>query len=186
VSEEQCEKVRAKWVWSQRKEEAALEVALDKLTNPEIAALVGISPRALDKWKVAPEFMERVAQHRDAIRERICSTGYASIERRVQELGELLDRYKAVMAARAEEYGKKSSKVPGGDTGLIVRNFRVIGSGPNSRVVSEYVFDRGLSAEFRATLDDIAKEVGGRINKADVTTGGQPFKVYLTPEVDAV
>lgn len=37
---------------------------------------------------------------------------------------------------------------------------------------------------WRETLDDIAKEMGHRVQRADVTTGGQPLKLYGGPGSD--
>ncbi len=42
--------------WTAKREEAALLVAQDELSNEEIARRMGISRQALDKWKRQSEF----------------------------------------------------------------------------------------------------------------------------------
>jgi hypothetical protein len=45
-------------------------------------------------------------------------------------------------------------------------------------------FNAAEIKELRGLLDDIAKETGGRVLKADITSGGQPIKGYvgISPE----
>ena len=48
------------FVWNTKREEAALHVAHDRLTDEAIAKVAGISKRTLEKWKLLPEFRIRV------------------------------------------------------------------------------------------------------------------------------
>ena len=50
-----------------------------------------------------------------------------------------------------------------------------VGSGNNSEIVDFEKFNSSELSEFRATLDDIAKETGGRVTKTDVTSDGGPI-----------
>jgi hypothetical protein len=52
------------------------------------------------------------------------------------------------------------AKVPGGRTGLLVRQIKVVGSGANQKLVPEYVVDTGLLREIRATAQQAAEELG--------------------------
>ena len=67
-----------------------------------------------------------------------------------------------------------------------VPDVKSIGSGEFAERVDIERFNAPLLAEYRATLDDIAREVGGRIKKADVTSGGAALNgpVVFLPEVD--
>lgn len=59
-----------------------------------------------------------------------------------------------------------------------------VGSGINSEIVDFEKFNSGELAEFRATLDDIAKETGGRVNKTDVTSGGKVIRITIKDNDD--
>lgn len=50
--------------------------------------------------------------------------------------------------------------VPGGKTGLLVREIKSIGAGPNSREVEEYKVDTGLLKELREHERQAAIELG--------------------------
>jgi hypothetical protein len=59
-----------------------------------------------------------------------------------------------------------------------------IGSGEAAEIIDYDVFNAGEIAAFRGVLDDIAKEMGGRVQKTDLTSGGVPLpaaqiSVYL-------
>lgn len=48
----------------------------------------------------------------------------------------------------------------------------------NEKVTFEQ-FNAAEIRELRGVYDDIAKETGGRMNKVDITSGGQPLKTYV-------
>lgn len=50
-----------------------------------------------------------------------------------------------------------------------------IGSGPSAERVDLERFNGDLIRQYRETLEDLAKETGGRVQKADITSGGQPL-----------
>jgi hypothetical protein len=61
-----------------------------------------------------------------------------------------------------------------------VPDVKSIGGGEFAERVDIERFNSALLAEYRATLDDIAKEVGGRVKKADVTSGGKAIPIIVT------
>lgn len=63
-----------------------------------------------------------------------------------------------------------------------VPDVKSIGSGEYAERVDIERFNGEIIAQYRATLDDIAKEVGGRVKKADLTSGGKPIAESLTDE----
>lgn len=81
---------------------------------------------------------------------------------RVSKLQSHLDRLEAIMDARAEAF----KHLPGGRTGLIMgrtKAVRMIASedgAPSQQPIEESFFDRDLADEFRATLEQAAKECG--------------------------
>jgi hypothetical protein len=52
------------------------------------------------------------------------------------------------------------ANVPGGKSGFIVCQIKVIGTGANQRIVHEYVADTGLAREIRAINQQAAEELG--------------------------
>jgi len=101
--------------WSGRREQAALLVAEDRLTNAEIAAKVGVSRQALDKWKADPEFRERVRANVEQLRHAVLEVGIHDRSCRVAALEDRWRRLLAVIDARAVEM----KEVPGGSSGLL-------------------------------------------------------------------
>lgn len=69
---------------------------------------------------------------------------------------------------------------------LWVRDVKAVGMGENAKIVDTERFNSPLIEQYRKTLDDIARETGGRVQRQDVTTGGEKVTtptVYL-PAVD--
>ena len=61
------------------------------------------------------------------------------------------------------------AEIPGGKTGLIVRQIKTVGSGAGMKVLPEYVIDAGLLKELRAHEQQAAQELGQWVNKREVT-----------------
>lgn len=143
--------------WNAKREEAALLVAEDRLTDDEIAKQAGVSRQALDGWKKRPEFAARVEEHLEAFRARVRRRGIAIAERRVEALQDRWERMRRVIDERAEEM---EGECPGGGTGLLVRQYKAIGSGEYAEKVTEYQVDTGLLKEMRAHEQQAAQELG--------------------------
>jgi len=62
---------------------------------------------------------------------------------------------------------------------LWVDRVKMIGSGNAQRVVNYEEFNKAECDVYRGLLDDIARELGGRVRKqeVDVTSGGEPIRV---------
>jgi len=54
-----------------------------------------------------------------------------------------------------------------------------VGSGNLAQIVDYEEFNTAEIAQYRAVLEDIAKETGGRVQKADFTSGGKPISVNV-------
>lgn len=134
--------------WTARREEAAVLVAQDGLSNEEIAKRVGISRQGLDKWKRQPGFRERVEALVGSMAESVKGRGIADRQNRVSALNERWDRLWRVVEARAVQY----ADVPGGDTGMLV--------GRGVAECAEYVLDGVLLKELREHEKQAAIEVG--------------------------
>ena len=51
-----------------------------------------------------------------------------------------------------------------------------IGAGEYAERVDIERFNSAIFEQYRGVLDDLAKETGGRVNKTDLTSGGEPLK----------
>jgi hypothetical protein len=86
-----------------------------------------------------------------------------AIARRRERLSDYDERrYKflQIVAKRAEWFAKHRSDVPGGETGLLRVEIKVVGGGPAAYTVEEYVPDIALSQELRALNKQAAQELG--------------------------
>lgn len=173
--------MRGTWRWSGVKEQAALAVAEDRLPDAEIAAAAGVSRQSLERWKLKAEFRARVEELRAAIRARVREHGIAVVENRVVALNE---RWRLMQQVIAERGAALAGECPGGGTGLLVRQVKQIGQGRDAQVVEEFAVDAGLLRELRGHEEQAARELGQWTEKRDVTTAGEPIKLYagIDPE----
>jgi hypothetical protein len=144
--------------WSRKKARAALLVAEDRLTNERIAAAVGVSRRQLDRWKTEAAFLARVQEHIAAQENAVLQTGIARKLHRVGTLNEVVQdllRLKDERAAASSRQG-----VPGGESGLLVRTVKMVGSGPTAQLVEEWRIDDAFLRELREYNEQAARELG--------------------------
>lgn len=93
---------------------------------------------------------------------------------RLQALNTQYVRMQNLMNARAEDM----QGIPGGPTGLLVRQMKSIGFGENNQLVEEYAFDAALNRELRETMKQAAQELGQWTEKKELTgRDGQPIAV---------
>lgn len=65
-----------------------------------------------------------------------------------------------------------------------LKDEKSIGPAGSSKFVDIERFNAPLISEYRATLDDIAKEVGDRIKKSDLTSNGETITFQITYDDD--
>lgn len=185
--------------WSRRAEQAALLVAQDELPDLKIAAECKISERTLERWKLIPEFAARVHEHRSIWREEIKAKGIADRQNRVDSYNDLHARMMRVVEARSEEH----KDVPGGETGLLVRQAKLVkvysGSGDpdddedgetiysakKDRIVYEYAVDTSLLKELREIKKQAAQDLGQWTEKQE-HAGEILVRQYVGVDVDGV
>jgi hypothetical protein len=146
--------------------EAAQHVANDRLTDEAITQLLGISRRTLGNWKNRPPFIFRVEEIKEETSAKLAKRGIREKERRIDEL---IERH-TILKTIAEERGRAAEMdgVPGGRTGWIVRQERMIGVGKNAEKIVEYKTDIAGMAEMRNIEDKVARELGQLDDKGDV------------------
>ena len=142
----------------QRYEKAALLVAQGEITFKEIAAQLEINIDTLLEWRREQEFKSLVGRYVDEALEVVKGFGIAQLHNRVKSLQDRHRRLNAVIAERSAS--EEMQGVPGGSTGLIVRDVKVIGSGKDAERVDVYEVDTGTLAELRQIEMQAAKELG--------------------------
>lgn len=108
---------------------------------------------------------------KNAERAAVMEYGLSLDYERVRRLLRLADFLEAQLFERGENGEYHNVWLP---------DVKAIGSGEFAERVDIERFNSALLAEYRAVLDDIAKETGGRIKRADVTTGGKPLPILVT------
>lgn len=174
-------------------------VAEDTLTNEQIGEKAGVSRQALDKWKLHPEFAARVQEHREAWRQEIKNKGIADRQNRVDSYNDLHNRMQRVIEARAVEH----ADVPGGDTGLLVRQAKLVKvyksdgdpdddddgetlySAKRDVIVYEYAVDTALLKEMREHKKQAAQDLGQWTEKQE-HSGELLVRQYVGVDVDEV
>src|SRR5258708_39079574 len=87
---------------NQKKEEAAVLLAEDHLSDDRIAELVGVSRKTIQRWKQTSAFSRRVRQVVGVFAERALEHGLARRERRLRVLNDMHDRMLQVIDERAK------------------------------------------------------------------------------------
>jgi hypothetical protein len=158
---------------------AALLVAEDAQTDEQIASECGVTKRTLERWKKIASFIAAVEAHKTRWRAEIDAQGIANRQNRVDALQDRWERMRAVIEARAEEH----ADVPGGKTGLLVRQIKSVGFGQNNQTVEEYAVDTALLKELRAHEQQAAQELGQWLDKHE-HTGKDGESLVFTIQID--
>lgn len=118
-----------------------------------------------------------VGQRIDELQEKIAEKTIKSVVKladlelavRLNRVNALEYRWQKIQQVIEERAADPSmAKIPGGKTGLLVRQIKVVGHGAGMRIVPEYVFDAGLMREARAHEEQAAKEVGQLVERRDM------------------
>jgi hypothetical protein len=177
---EELRRNAAPFSWNESKLQAAYLLAEDELTDEQIAAKVGVHRATLARWKEWPDFLAKVKEAVAELGE--VAQRYALGRRafRVRCLTDRAQRLRRVIEQRAADPSMRG--VPGGDTGLVVRQVKGIGKGQYFRVVEEYAVDTALLHELRETERQAAQELGQWSEKRETTLSGtvavQPAEDY--------
>lgn len=159
---------------------AAYMVAEGEASYSAISATCGLTRNTLARWRHRPDFQARVEAIRAEFRDHVRRRGIAVRERRVAAYNRRWQAMHALIEARAAD--PEMEGVPGGDTGLVVKEVKGIGSGDTFRQVDTYTFDAGLLKELRELERQAAEDLGQWTEKREVTHGGE---VALSVAIEA-
>lgn len=192
--------------WTKPRLEAAALVAENALSEERIAEAVGVDRRTLFRWRQVPEFQARVAEHIAELEAATLRYGIAKRRRRVAALDDRWNRLQRVIEERAAD--PKMADVPGGTTGLVVRQVKlvkvytssedeppgddeasseteVLYSAKRDVQVEEYTVDAPLLKEIRATEEQASKELGQWVEKQE-HSGEMLLRQYVGVPVEDV
>jgi hypothetical protein len=124
----------------------------------------------------------RVTELQELFASRVIKREIADRNSRVASLQDIWDRMHRVVEARAADESLRVA--PGGDTGLLVRQLKKIGTGRDAEIVEEFAVDTGLLKEMRAHAQQAAQELGQwDAGKGDIDPKeAPPFVVEVTPD----
>lgn len=137
-----------------------IPLLLEKFKNIQDYSVPTLSRGTLEQWANKFKWAERAAAYdapqeeiKNAARDEVFKTGLSLDYERVRSL----KRLAADLEAQIYETDEEGNRLR-----LWVRDVKQIGSGEAAQVVELERFNSSLLSEFRGTLDDIAKETGGR------------------------
>jgi hypothetical protein len=169
--------------WSEKAYRAAVLVAEDEISDIDIAAAVGIGRTTLHRWKQHPDFTAQVGDTVGDLNRAMLRLAIAKKRKRLTVLDTLHAKALKVIEARSTD--ESLAEFAGGDTGLLVRQIKVVGTGPMAREVEEAAVDVGLIREIRALEEQAAKELGQWVEKSEVGGMVQVVRV-IGAEVGAI
>lgn len=147
----------AAFPWPRRSREAAAMFA----RGDEWATIrleLGIGARTLERWHAVPEFQAEIDRLKREIVEAVKAEGIANRQNRINAHNDLDRRFWQIVTERAAD--PLLADVPGGKTGLIVRQLKQVGAGRDAQMVEEYAVDTGLERAIRANMQQAAQELG--------------------------
>jgi hypothetical protein len=115
-----------------------------------------------------PHVAARIEELRQADGALVCSSGIRSSPARVTAMEQRWVGMRTIIAERAKD--PEMQEVPGGKTGLLTVDYKLLGSGENAIIKRIYKVDTPLLYELRAHEEAVAMELGQRIKRSESTT----------------
>lgn len=161
------------------------------MSDRAIADSLNIHYKTLASWRRHPDFQARISEELEEIRKQALRLPIAKVTERVKTLNALRDDLFRVKDERAEEwaalaqeldgkpeaekvfdemFGGLGTRIPAGaGTGLVIRQIKMIGSGPTARVVEEFGVDTSLFDRIIKAQEEAARELGQRVDKQELS-----------------
>lgn len=118
-----------------------------------------------------------------AWRDEAKQTAITDLAYRLSRLDEIERRYWMLIEDRAAKYGAENA--PGASTGLVVKQYKMVGSGPDATLMEEWVADTAVTKEIRSTHEQAAKELGQWKDNLNLS-GEVGVRRYIGVDPDAV
>jgi hypothetical protein len=170
----------ARWAWTKQRQEVLKLVIEGKLSVPQIAEKIDRRYDTVWTWIRHPQFKAKLATLQERQLEELQRITIANKVKRVEAAQVRHDKMNAVIDARAADPTLQA--VPGGATGLLVRQLRAIGHGRNQAVIEDYAVDTGLLKEMREIEKQVAVECGQWQERLEPITEGSKNEYHLTLE----
>jgi hypothetical protein len=168
--------------WTARVHRAAALVAEDLLSDTEIANRVGINQRTLERWKRRTDFRRRVAELVAKVEEKAEQFAIFHKLLRIEALDKRWQEMQDVIRQRAADPDHR--KAAGGNSGLLVRTVKMIGTGEMAERVEEFAFDAALVRELREHEMQAARELG-QLKEVHEHTGPAGERLLTWDEIAA-
>lgn len=170
-----------------RREQAAVDMALGKLSQRKIAAALGITPDTLRRWLTAPEVNARVMHLRAEITQTMMQHGIANREMRLMTLQEMHEDYVQIARERADAAmsDPKAQHIPGATTGRLTMEIKKIGYGDHAERIEEWKLDRSVHTSILEIEERMARETGQWSEKTE-STSETVVRVFKGVDVDKV
>lgn len=159
-----------------------LPALLSKYSEMQRNAAPTTSLSTLQHWSADYGWAERAAEYdqaweerKNAQRERVLRAGLALDFRRVIKLTKLAKflEDQVYELSEPDEDGVQTYH------NIWVPDVKSVRDGDNFKLVDFERFNPALVEQYRETLNDLAKETGGRVHKQDITSGGEKVAVAV-------
>lgn len=132
-----------------------------------------------ERWADRTEVRQYIAEYQAKLAEATQDYHISDQQARIESLNIRWHKLHQVVEERGED--PSLADVAGGTTGLVVRRYKGVGYGRDSRIVEEFEVDTALLAELRATELQAAKELGQLVEHRELSgPGGGPIRVSVT------
>lgn len=177
--------------WNEARTKAAVLVAEDEITDEDIAAACGVSRTTLHEWKQIKTFQDRIAEHLAELDRAMMRYAISKRRKRIGKLQRAIDKVEVVIDERAALGNNARGAVdldvlgalaPGSDSGLLVS--KPIFS-HNGDLAYEWKFDAALVREYRALMEQAAKELGQLQDRLEIT-GETLVRQYVGVNIEDV
>lgn len=154
--------------------EKILRLLAEDETYQSIADATGCHLQTIKKY--AAEFKESIETARQVLITETINKGFANKEYRVRKLNRLAKRLEAELEKEPDGIASKKG-------GLYYTEIKLSSTGDT---VEYEVFNAGMVKEYRSVLDDIAKEKGERINKAELDLKGNILAEFTNLSIEDI
>ena len=164
-------------------DEIDLDLAANKGPMREIEEKYGVKPSSLHRHKrncLPTVLTEAVQERRLRAGSELLDVALADPERRLKRQSDRWERLHRVIDQRAEAMKDIEE---GGDTGLLVRKVKSIGSGEYTERVDEYAVDAPMLKEIRELEKQTSEELGQSKEKGSTGAGAGPAVVIIQPQL---